>query len=33
MFELNDGGEINVADGDASSIREFLDNSRKAMEE
>ena len=32
MFELNEFGEIYVADGDASSIKEFLDNFKKAME-
>lgn len=33
MFELDECGEIYVADGDASSIKEFLDNFKKAMEE
>ena len=33
MFELDDYGEIYVADGDASSIKEFLDNFKQAMEE
>jgi len=33
MFELNEGGEIYVADGDASSKKEFMDNFKKAMEE
>jgi hypothetical protein len=33
MFELNEGGEIYVADCDASSIKEFMDNFKKAMEE
>lgn len=33
MFELDEGGEIYVADGDASSIKEFMDNFKKAMEE
>lgn len=33
MFELNAGGEIYVADADASSIKEFIDNFKQAMEE
>lgn len=33
MFELYEGGEIYVADGDASSIKEFMDNFKKAMVE
>lgn len=33
MFELNDCEEIYVADCDASSIEEFLDNFKQAMEE
>ena len=33
MFELNDCEEIYVADGDASSIEEFLNNFKQAMEE
>lgn len=33
MFELYDCGEIYVADGDASSLEEFLNNFDKAMEE
>ena len=33
MFELYDCGEIYVADGIASSLEEFLNNFKQAMEE
>jgi len=33
MFELDKDGETYVADFDASSIKEFMNNFKKAMEE